>query len=116
MFLLTDQAVLLCGHRLGRVQIVPSQTFVTINGHAVLVESDPEQRPIKGCPPAPGFKPCLTTLRVHSGYSDLVGIRKRGGGRKRVCLKVVGLTDGTPPGSVRYTAVEPGQGFVTEGG
>lgn len=117
MDLLTRDAVLLCGHKLGVVGISASQSFVTIKGRAVLVESDPEGRPITGCPPAPGFKPCLTTLKVNTGYSGLLRIKKRGGRRRRVCLStVVGLTDGTPPGAVIFDVSNPGQALVSEVG
>jgi len=56
------------------------------------------------------MKPCLTTLAVRDGYSNLVRIDQH-----RVCLDTVtGLTDGTPPGIVVYTVRDPGQPFVTE--
>lgn len=117
MRLLTQDAVLLCGHNLGRVGIVASQGLVTIAARAVLVEPDPKTRPITGCPPAPGFKPCQTTLTVSAGYSGLLRIKTRDEGRKRVCLStVLGLTDGTPPRSVIYYVSDPGQGLVSEVG
>jgi hypothetical protein len=34
---------------------------------------------------------------------------------RRVCLETVtGLTDGTPPGTVKYLVRDPGQGFVQD--
>ena len=50
------------------------------------------------------------TLQVTEGYSDFIHIEGRA-----VCLDTVtGLTDGTPPGTVRYVVQHPGQTFVTE--
>jgi hypothetical protein len=110
---LTEDAKLVCKHELGVVGIVPTQTFVTITGRKVLVEIDPEGRPIGGCPNyGPTIKPCTTTLKVQAGYSEWLRIAGR-----RVCLDTVtGLTDGTPPGTVKYLVREPGQPFVEEKG
>lgn len=109
--ILTDRAVLVCAHELGIVGIVATQPLVTIDGRPVLVENDPENRPIVGCPNAgPAIKPCLTTLAVKAGYSNLLRI-----GGRRVCLdSVTGLTDGTPPGIVKYKVRSPGQEWVGE--
>lgn len=114
MLILTEDAVLICNHVLGKVGNRPSQTLVTIEKRKVLVENDPEGRRISNCPnsnPFAGMKPCQLTLRVQAGYSDLLRIDG-----KRVCLNTVtGLTDGTPPGTVMYTVREPGQTLVSEG-
>jgi hypothetical protein len=111
MFLLTEDAVLMCGHPPGTVDIRATQSLVTIEGRKVLVEKDPESRPIRGCPntnPLAGIKPCLNTLPVQQGYSALLRIDGR-----RVCLDTVtGLTDGTPPGTVIYNVHDPGQKLV----
>ena len=109
--LLTEDALLVCLHELGHVEIAPSQTLVRIDTRLILVEKDPENRRIKGCPNiGAGIKPCLTTLPVRQGYSDWVRIDG-----KRVCLDTVtGLTDGTPPGIVEYKVRTPGQPFVAE--
>jgi hypothetical protein len=113
MLILTEDAVLICNHILGRVSNQPSQSLVTIQGRKVLVENDPEGRQISSCPnsnPFAGMKPCQLTLRVQVGYSDLVRING-----KRACLNTVsGLTDGTPPGTVIYKVREPGQTLVSE--
>jgi len=110
MFILTEDAIVQCKHD-GSVGLVPSQTLVAIAGRKVLVEPDPEARPITTCPMyGPGLKPCTTTLRVTKGYSGFVSI-----GGRRVCLDAVtGLTDGTPPGTVNYVVREPGQSLVEE--
>jgi hypothetical protein len=109
---LTEDALLVCDHEAGYVNIVATQNLVTINGRRVLVEADPEGRPIAGCPwVSPGMKPCLTTLKVQQGYSSLIAIQGR-----RLCLDTVtGLTDGTPPGTFKYSVRRPGQDLVSEG-
>ncbi len=111
MLLLTEDATLVCKHELGIVQIVATQDLVTVEGRRVLVETDPEGRPIKGCPNiGVGIKPCTTTLRVREGYSGWLRIQGR-----RICLDTVtGLTDGTPPGVVEYKVRSAGQEFVAE--
>jgi len=111
MFILTQKAILVCAHEIGIVQIAALQDLVAVEGTNVLVERDPEGRPIVGCPMyGAGIKPCITTLPVQVGYSDLVRIEGR-----RVCLDTVeGLTDGTPPGTVKYKVRTPGQNFVSE--
>jgi hypothetical protein len=54
------------------------------------------------------MRPCVTTLRVRSGYSAFLKIDGRA-----VCLdSVVGNTDGTPPMSVDYVVNDPGQSWV----
>jgi hypothetical protein len=108
--LLTEDAVIVCKHELGRAAIVGSQGLVTIRNRKVLVENDPEGRLITGCPNMGAtIKPCTATLAAQAGYSNLLRINKR-----RVCLDTVtGLTDGTPPGMVKYEVRNPGQGLVT---
>ncbi len=110
---LTEDAKLVCKHELGQVNIAASQTLVTITKRKVLVETDPEAKSISGCPNyGPTIKPCTTTLKVQKGYSEWLRI-----GRKRVCLDTVtGLSDGTPPGTVKYEVRDPGQNFVEEKG
>jgi hypothetical protein len=112
MYWLTEDAVLVCGHELGIVGITATQNLVTIAQRRVLVAADPESRPIVGCPNVgPTIKPCTSTLPVQQGYSSLIRIEGR-----RVCLdEVTGLTDGTPPGTVKYHVRAPGQSLVAEG-
>ncbi|HYE99997.1 MAG TPA: hypothetical protein VEJ18_13850 [Planctomycetota bacterium] len=109
MRVLTQDAILPCRHVSGLVRLVPSQDWVSIEGRAVLLQADPEGRPIVGCPNyGATIKPCTTTLPVEQGYSSWVRVDGR-----RLCLDaVVGLTDGTPPGTVKYDVRSPGQGFV----
>jgi hypothetical protein len=113
MKFLTEDAVLVCDHELGRVGLSPIQSLVTIGKRKVLVETDPEARPISGCPNLGAtIKPCQQTLRVQVGYSEFIRVEHR-----RVCLDTVtGLTDGTPPGIVLYKVRSPGQAFVSGAG
>ncbi|WP_020587970.1 hypothetical protein [Desulfobacter curvatus] len=105
-FILTENAKLVCKHELGTVGIVPSQDFVTINKNKILVEPDTVGKPVAGCPNVgASIKPCMLTLTVSQGYSDLIRINGR-----RVCLaSLKGITDGTPPGGVEYLVRNPGQ-------
>lgn len=106
---LTENALLTCAHQLGRVGNLASQRFVAIQGQPILVAPDPVGKPIVGCPNiGPTIKPCTLTLPATKGYSELVRI----GGRP-LCLDTVeGLTDGTPPGSVRYRVQQAGQVLI----
>jgi hypothetical protein len=110
MKFLTEKALLVCDHELGHVRIAPRQSLVRIDGERVLVDDDPERRPIKGCPntsPLVGILPCRTTYRVEAGYSDLLRIDGH-----RVCLDpVTGRTDGVPP-IFHYLVRRPGQSLV----
>jgi hypothetical protein len=109
MRLLTLTGIVHCDHQTGLVALKARQGFVRIDGVPVLVEDDPVNCPIAGCPNVgPAIKPCTTTLPVQQGYSSLLRI-----GGHRVCLdSVTGLTDGTPPGMVEYSVRSPGQHFV----
>jgi hypothetical protein len=110
MMILTENAQLFCKHGPGHVTNKPSQSFVTVEGARILVESDPVGRNISGCPSVVPFKPCLVTLAVQKGYSDFIRI-----GDHRICLDTVtGFTDGTPPGVAMYVVRNPGQEFVSE--
>lgn len=111
MYWLTEDAVLVCAHELGMVGIIATQDLVTVERRRVLVKADPEQRPITGCPnTGPTIKPCTSTLAVKTGYSDWIHIQGR-----PVCLDTVtGLTDGTPPGTVKYRVRRPGQDWIAE--
>lgn len=111
MELLTENADLRCAHALGKVSVHASQGWVRIEGRRVLVERDPELCAISGCPNyGPTIKPCTTTLAVRTGYSAFVRIDGH-----RICLDtVVGLTDGTPPGTVQYQVRSSGQHCVRQ--
>ncbi|NLD91188.1 MAG: hypothetical protein GX639_00825 [Fibrobacter sp.] len=109
MKILTEDALLVCGHKAGKVNIFGSQNLVTINNRQILVDNDPESKSISGCPNiGMGIKPCTNTLPVMQGYCSYIKINGR-----RLCLDIVeGLTDGTPPGTVKYSVQTPGQSFV----
>lgn len=111
MLLLTQDAVLVCLHEMGVVDIEATQDLVSVEDRFILVDPNPESRAIKGCPNfAITIRPCQTTLSVKQGYSPLLSIDG-----KRVCLDTVrGLTDGTPPGVVEYKVRHAGQEFVSE--
>jgi hypothetical protein len=107
---LTEDAVFKCRHS-GVVEVEATQGFVRIDGRLALVDHDPEGRDIDRCPnnnPAAGLRRCNTTLKVREGYSGFVTIERKG-----ICLdNLWGLTDGTPPGAVRYDVRTPGQDWV----
>ena|SRR5687768_14757694 len=109
MFFLTEDARLICRHVMGKVDIEPTQSLVTINGRRALIRPNPEGRGIDGCPMfGPMIKPCTTTLVVQQGYSSFIRINKQ-----PVCLdSIMGLTDGTPQGVVEYIVADPGQQLV----
>jgi hypothetical protein len=111
VLLLTEDAVIVCSHEQGLVRIEATQDLVTVARRRLLVEVDPEGRPIVGCPNIGAtIKPCTRTLKVQVGYSDWIRISGR-----RACLDTVrGLTDGTPPGVVPYKVRHPGQDLVEE--
>jgi hypothetical protein len=113
MKVLTEDAVLLCGHPGGVVVLQPVQALVTIARRKALVEPDPQGKSIVHCSNVGAtMKPCQLTLTVDDGYSSLVRVDGR-----RLCLDTVtGLTDGTPPGTVKYTVHDPGQVLVSEAG
>lgn len=109
MLVLTLDAKLYCKHS-GFVSIDTKQALVTIEGRPVLVDNDPQGKAIKSCPNAPPMTPCIVTFAVQKGYSEFVRING-----KRICLDTVtGLTDGSPPGFVKYEVRNPGQNFVSE--
>ena len=110
MKLLTHNAILKCGHETGIVGIVPTQHLVSITGRKVLVDNNPEARPIVGCTNVGmNILPCVTTLKATEGYSSLLRIDG-----SSVCLDTVaGKTVGTPPSNT-YSVSNPGQTLVTE--
>jgi hypothetical protein len=113
MKILTEDADLVCPHSPpGHVHNRPSQSLVTVAGRKVLVEDDPKGRSLSGCPLPPvgtvGGPPCLQTISVVRGYSDLLRISGH-----QVCLDTIdGLTDGMKSAVFHYTVAKPGQTFV----
>lgn len=111
MYLLTQDARLVCTHETGQVHVHASQDLLTIEARRVLVSDDPENRTITMCPNiGAAMKPCTRTLAVDRGYSPWLRVQGH-----PVCLDTVsGFTDGTPPGTVRYEVRKAGQSFVSE--
>jgi hypothetical protein len=120
MLALTYNAVMKCVHVNGLVINIHSQDWVTVSDPQasderarvnvpLLIEPDPKGRTIFGCPNINlGIWPCLHTMDVQQGYSNLVTI-----GGQRLCLKSVrGITDGSP-GVQEYSVAFAGQNFVT---
>ena len=110
MKLLTVQAKIVCKHVTGVViNLVAGQHMVYVANEPLLVDNDPESKIIAGCANVSlTIKPCTQTLHVQQGYSELVFINGQ-----RACLdSLTGLTDGTPPGVVRYVVADPAQDFV----
>jgi hypothetical protein len=104
----TEAGRLQCEHH-AKLENKPSQDMVRVSGERVLVASDPEGRRIHGCPNvSPSTRPCITSLRVDTGYSQFVAVDGHA-----ICLSTLeGLTDGTPPGATHYTVADPGQDWV----
>jgi hypothetical protein len=109
MLWITEDANLRCDHAgSGKVtSFAPLQGWVTVQQRRVLVEPDPEGRPMSGCiMNPPQFLPCSSTLKVTSGYSTWVRVDTHA-----VCLSsVVGLTLANP--QTNYRVYDPGQQLV----
>jgi len=107
-FVVTSNARILCIHG-GQVQLVPKQTTVTIQGGAILRETDIMGAPIIGCaqPPSVATKPCTTVVSVLPGGSAPT---VTAGGMPVHLDMLSGITDGVPPGTVMV--VSPGQTTV----
>lgn len=111
MLVVTDSALVNCAHVMGIVSLVPGQSLLYIGGRPALVQTQPIGRPIAGCPNVGmTIKPCTSVVNVTGGWSDLAFVDGR-----PLCLDTLtGLTDGTPPGTVKYTVKNAGQGFVCQ--
>ena len=81
---LTEDAVIVCKHELGNVQVRHEpDARRRSGGRIVLVEPDPEGRSIRGCPNiGVSIKPCQHTLRVKRRLLD-VRPHRRPAGRAR---------------------------------
>jgi hypothetical protein len=97
---LTVASSLTCSHG-GTVQLKSSQTQLTVDGNAVLVQGDLDGATISNCPtpvstaPAPVTKPCQTVVSMLSGASASLKV----GGKPVLLETAQGVTDGvtTPP-------------------
>ncbi len=109
---LTEVAIVSCDHLAGVSPQRASASFVQIAGVPMLRFPDPVGRPIFGCPNVgPTIKPCTSTLMMQVGQSSFVTIE----GQPVALDTTEGLTDGTPPGLVKYKVRHAGQAFVTLG-
>ena len=111
MHYLTQDAIVVCAHELGTVSAKSNQNLVTINGKPILVETDLAKQPIIGCPNfGTTITPCLITEPANTGYSLLVRINGQ-----RACLDTItGLTNGSPPGLLKYKVRHCGQNLISE--
>jgi hypothetical protein len=93
------------------VDILATQSLVTIDGRRVLVSPDPEGRSIAHCPwVGTGLSPCSLTLPARQGYSTWLRIDGR-----TVCLDTIrGFTQSIPPLTFDYFVRRPGQQLVSE--
>lgn len=110
MKLLTTRAVFTCSHPPGKADADPhAQGFVRIEGSHVLIGNDPRGLGVRMCPLVPpNNRPCGKTLRPTGGHSEWIRIDGT-----PVCIdRIVGPTDGVPPG--RYAVVSPGQELVDD--
>lgn len=104
----TTNATIMCAHG-GRVTLVPRQPTVTIQGGAVLRETDLIGAPIVGCaqPPTVSSKPCTLVASVMPGGSSAT---VSAAGMPVHTQVLTGMTDGVPPGTIQV--VSPGQTTV----
>ena len=120
MLVLTGKARLLCDHG-GVVILAPQQDWLTIGGHAVLVEGDPLHRPVLACPmTTPSTPPCLLTILVDEAesYVRFITVQTRGNHPlRRLCVATTtGRTDWSKLTSVSFSVSSAGQNFVSVGG
>lgn len=108
---LVETADVRCAHHVGRAPQRASQRWVRVGDSPVLVDPDPVGRTVGGCPNVGvSIKPCTSLLLVRGGRSTFVRIE----GKPVLRSDLTGLTDGTPPGQVRYQVLDPGQPLVGE--
>jgi len=97
-FVLTSEAVIMCALG-GKVQPIPHQEKVTIQGAPVLCLGDLVEAPIIGCPVvvSPGTKPCTTVAAPLPGS---VSTSMFIDGKPVHVDGFTAATDGGPPGTV----------------
>jgi hypothetical protein len=98
---LTSNAVVLCSHG-GKVNLIPKQMTVAVQGGMVMCEPDLIGSPITGCAqaPSPTTKPCTAVVSTFPGGSSPKVLVS---GRPAYLATVKGLTDGVPPGTLVVT-------------
>jgi len=107
-FIVTSNARIVCAHG-GQVTLVPRQPTVTIQGAAILRESDLIGAPIVGCaqPPTVSSKPCTAVVSTLPGGSSPT---VSAAGLPVHLDSLSGMTDGVPPGVI--SVVFAGQATV----
>jgi len=103
--LVTSNAIMMCNHG-GRVQVIPKQMQVSVQGGFVLCDPDLIGSPITGCQiKVTAFtSPCTVIVETLPGStSETVAVA----GRPAYLQTLVGITNGRPPGEV--TVIFPGQ-------
>ncbi len=102
--IITSNASVMCAHG-GRVELIPRQAQVTIDGAYVMCAPDLEAAKIVGCKHAPS--PCTTVISVLPGsMSPTVSV----GGQPAYIATLSGITDSVPPSAI--TVTDPGQSTV----
>jgi hypothetical protein len=107
-FVVTTNARIVCAHG-GQVTLLPRQQTVTIQGGAILRETDLMGAPIAECaqPPTVSSKLCLVVVSVMPGGSaPTVSVA----GMPAHLDSLTGMTDGVPPGTV--SVISAGQTTV----
>lgn len=111
MKIITDRTDLRCDHGGKLNGVFSSDPLVKIDGASVLVDGDLLMKPVSGCPNIGAtIKPCMLTLTMNSGRSSFIKINHR----SVLVDTATGITDGTPPGVIKYSVFMPNQGLVEE--
>jgi hypothetical protein len=91
--LITEKSIVKCAHN-GVVTLKASQTLLTIDGTAVLVEEDLDGATITGCTTVTnavsGTKQCLTVVAMSAGAATTLSV----GGKAVLLASATGTTDG----------------------
>lgn len=103
--LLTTNAIIMCDHG-GRVELIPHQTTVAIEGGFVICEPDLIGAPIVGCalPTTAATSPCTNVVSVLPGSSAPAILVA---GRPPYIGVLAGVTNSRPPAQI--AVVFPGQ-------
>lgn len=111
MKIITEKTDLRCAHG-GKVSgLFSTAPFVKINGASVLVDGDLLLKPIVGCPNMSAtIKPCFLNLSMNTGKSSFIKVN----GRSVLLENATGITDGTPPGVIKYSVFLSNQNLVKE--
>jgi hypothetical protein len=94
---LTKDSTLQCTHQ-GTVTLIPSQSKLTINGQAALVDGDLSSAPISGCqtPVSQTSTKCLTVSTTAGGVAAKLTVGGKGVLLQDVNGQTSGVIGGTP--------------------